>query len=643
VGDIVFPRISKSKKKSGTYEYLVISESFHVKGKGSTTRNIATLGNIKKFTQKNIESLIDGLIRLFKIEKYGLSDQVQILESLEHGSIIFWQKIWNKFGMSKEIKKLIKRKNKKVKIDAEKYIEMMVINRCITPLSKLGTTRWMEHTCYKAMKGYHDLNCDVEYFYRSMDYLLSIKDELEFALYEKMKTLFSINVKLTFYDITSSFFYTNICPIGKKGYSRDKRPDKEQIVIGVVTSFEGYPIKHFVFEGNTKDDTTVIEVVKKLNEEYNIEETVFVGDRGMITKLNLSTIEEQGFDYIMGVKFRQNEICEMLFDESEFKNGNYQNYKKLKIQENNIAIKDFLCWKTNKILSENNIKICDETFECFKKFIFSLNNKEQFEPKRMRKIISDLVTDSKIRGRIFRLIKKYDGQYEKELRTVICLNEERKKISKIKRELKNSGLSESLSEIFSKVKPDDEIIKIEKDIDKIFEGSNRRYKKFFIINRNEKKKAVGYNLDENAVKEDEKFDGIFVLTTNRHDFKAEKIVDSYKNLKEVEMLFDDLKHFVDIRPIRHWLEIRVRSHVFLCMLALLLKRTLEINYIKGKSTMHPLEEISKCKLVKYRVKFSEREERFQTFPKVTQIAKAQKELFNLVGIKNPMSLENYIW
>jgi hypothetical protein len=47
---LMFPRISKTNKKSGTYEYLVISESIRVKGKGSTTRNIANLGNIKRFS-----------------------------------------------------------------------------------------------------------------------------------------------------------------------------------------------------------------------------------------------------------------------------------------------------------------------------------------------------------------------------------------------------------------------------------------------------------------------------------------------------------------------------------------------------------------------------------------------------------------
>ena len=90
------------------------------------------------------------------------------------------------------------------------------------------------------------------------------------------------------------------------------------------------------------------------------------------------------------------------------------------------------------------------------------------------------------------------------------------------------------------------------------------------------------------------------------------------------MLFDDLKHFVDIRPIRHWLEVRVRAHVFQCVLALLLKRIFEINYMSGKAIMQFLEEISKSKLLKYEFKFSEKEDRRQAFPKITHTTPAQK-------------------
>ena len=145
------------------------------------------------------------------------------------------------------------------------------------------------------------------------------------------------------------------------------------------------------------------------------------------------------------------------------------------------------------------------------------------------------------------------------------------------------------------------------------------------------------------VEQEKKLDGVFVLLTTREDLPISKVVDSYKNLKEVEMLFDDLKHFVDIRPIRHWLGKRVRAHVFLCILALLLKRLLEINYLHGKSTMEPLEELSKSKLIKYRVRFSEREERTQIIPKVTMTTPIQMKYFNMVGIRNPMSLERFVW
>ena len=146
----MFPRISKSTKNGRTYEYLVISESIHVRGKGSTTRNVANLGNIKRFSNQDITNLIDGFIMIFKLENYCLSEDVEISESLEHVSIIFWQKLWDELELSKIIKSQMRMKDKKVKLEVEKYIETMVINRCVDPLSKLGVTRWIERKIGRA-------------------------------------------------------------------------------------------------------------------------------------------------------------------------------------------------------------------------------------------------------------------------------------------------------------------------------------------------------------------------------------------------------------------------------------------------------------------------------------------------------------
>ena len=75
----MFPRIKTVKgDKEQAYEYLVISESEWQKGKGSVIKDVAKLGNVKKFSKHNIEQLISGLIRLFDIEKFGLSGDVEI-------------------------------------------------------------------------------------------------------------------------------------------------------------------------------------------------------------------------------------------------------------------------------------------------------------------------------------------------------------------------------------------------------------------------------------------------------------------------------------------------------------------------------------------------------------------------------------
>lgn len=640
----MFPRIVTVRRKDKTYQYLVISESVRIKGKGSTTRNVANLGNIERFQGNNVTSLIDGLIRLFQVDQYALTEDVEILESLEHGNILLWQKLWDDLGLSEILARAIQRQEKQVTLDVEKYIQIMVVNRCVEPLSKLGATRWVETTCYKMMKGYVDLSLDVNHFYRSMDYLLRVKDEVELAIFRRLQNLFSINVKLTFYDITSSFFYSDSCPISENGYSRDSRPDLEQIVIGVVTSYEGYPIKHYVFAGNTKDETTVAQVVNELKADYSIEETTFVGDRGMITRLNLDRIAEEGFDYIMGVKQRQDEICRLMLADMDWAEGKEELHQGLKIQEQRIEIKAFLLRKTHALLTGSGLNPSAKALARLNEKILALTNEDTPEYTNYKPYLEPLAGkgNGKLCQKVFRLIKKYQGRYEDSLRYIVCRNDERKKTAEKKREEMLTKLSEELNK-WTQTK-DQDLAHIERGLNKIFEGYKGKYKKFFDIDRDEKSgQAIGYHINQETITQEKKWDGVFVLLTSREDLPAQKIVDSYKDLKEVEMLFDDLKHFVDIRPIRHWLDQRVRAHVFLCILALLLKRVFEINYLGGKATTEPLEALAKSKLVKYKVKFSKREERSQVIPKITTTTPIQKKYFKLVGIKNPMSLERFVW
>jgi transposase len=333
-------------------------------------------------------------------------------------------------------------------------------------------------------------------------------------------------------------------------------------------------------------------------------------------------------------------LCEQVLEED------YEIYKGLKIRERRVTVKEFLIWKCQKIIREQKPDLADEKFYLLQKEILSLSNKSKAESGNYKRIVESIIKgiDTKLYNKLFRGIKKYQGRYEGEMRYIICLNEERKAGSQNKRQVYISKLSKELDKVFSENARYKEDRDIDKAINKIFEGYKIKFKKYFTIARDTKsKKATGYSLNQQKIEQEKKFDGIFVLLSSRYDLKPGQVVDSYKNLKEVEMLFDDLKNFVDIRPIRHWLQVRVRAHVFICVLALLLKRILEIHYMKSKCTIEPLEEISKSKLIKYKVKFSKREDRSQTFPKVTNTTPMQKKYFNMIGIRNPMSLEKFIW
>lgn len=638
----MFPRIIDHKRKDKNYKYLVISKSIRKNGK-STTKDIANLGNIENFTDKDIENIIDGLIKIFKLEKYALSDEVEIFETLEYGNIILWQKLWNRFDLSKSIRTLIACKSSYVEIEAEKYIEMMVVNRCIKPESKLGIVRWLETTCYKEMKDYSDLMPDVNYFYRSMDYLLAIKEDLESEIFDKLRNLFSINVKMTFYDITSTFVYGDgNCDIAEYGYSRDKRRDCEQVIIGVVTSYEGYPIKHYVFQGDTADNTTVQEVVKDLQSKFHIQDTIFVGDRGMITKLNLKDIENKGFSYIMGVKFRQDAICQMLLEQNQFSWDSAEVYdENLKILEKRVAIKDFISWKIREILTANEIEFSDSSIQLLQDKINALKDTDVIKYKGFKPLIFSISSkiDVKISKKIFALIKKYQKEYEKEHRFIFCLNSENKTIQETRRMDYISKFYKELDQINDKNDMD-------KSIRKIFEGYYAKYKKFFDFQKDDAtEKIVGYSLNQERIEYEKRFDGLFVLLTDQEQSQlpTQKVVESYKNLKEVESFHDDLKNFVDVRPIRHWLEKRVRAHVFICVLALLLKRTFELDCLKNKSVTEPLFEIEKVKLVKYKIKFCQRDDRQKFISKVTTVNPTQMKYFKKAGIKTPMKLDNFRW
>ncbi len=152
-------------------------------------------------------------------------------------------------------------------------------------------------------------------WYRTLDQLLLNKDSVEVALYERLRTLFDFQADLVFYDVTSTYFEGHgPQTLAKHGYSRDGKPRNVQVVVGVVM-VAGWLIAHHVWAGNTRDSTTVKEVIQDLAQRFRFRRLVFVGDRGMVTESNLAMLREnEDHGFLVGMTRRQNPEAEVLID-----------------------------------------------------------------------------------------------------------------------------------------------------------------------------------------------------------------------------------------------------------------------------------------------------------------------------------------
>ena len=156
----------------------------------------------------------------------------------------------------------------------------MVANRCLAPSSKLSITEWIEKDVF--INGLSTL--DVQVLYRAMDFLLTHQAAIEQEVYWAVADLLNLEVDLILFDTTSTYFETEIeSALKKHGYSKDKRGDLPQVVIGLAVTRDGIPVKHWVFPGNTMDMST-IEQVKNDLVAWHLSRVILVHDEGIDRK-----------------------------------------------------------------------------------------------------------------------------------------------------------------------------------------------------------------------------------------------------------------------------------------------------------------------------------------------------------------------
>lgn len=193
--------------------------------------------------------------------------------------------------------------------------EAMTLNRLIFPLSEHAMPDWIRRTALADIVGEDFSALNEDALYRNLDTLYPNREQIEKELAEREKTLFNLDDTLYLYDLTSSYFegQAKRNPQAKRGYSRDKRPDCKQVVVGLILDRDGFPKAHEIFDGNVQDRATVDAMLTLLERRSGKRpgSTVIV-DRGMAYEENLKQIRERGHHYI--VAGRQPERNEWLDD-----------------------------------------------------------------------------------------------------------------------------------------------------------------------------------------------------------------------------------------------------------------------------------------------------------------------------------------
>ena len=477
-------------KKSGKYQYLQIVENRKEKGK-VRQRVLATIGRMDRLQEKNrVEALIHSLSRFSEQAMLILTGKSDVTaNAVRIGPPMIFERLWCETGIQAAINKALA--GRKFEFDVERAVFLTVLHRLMVSGSDRFCEKWQRDY---GITGVESL--ELHHLYRAMGFLggqladqsdatvyspRCVKDQIEEEMFISRRNLFS-ELEMVFFDTTSIYFEGGGgATLGKRGFSKDHRPDLKQMVVGVVIDDIGRPICCEMWPGNTTDVKTLLPVVKRMSKRFGIRQFCVVCDRGMISKDTLQKLDRDKVPYILGVRMRNvKEVKSTVLS----RGGRYR-----EVHPEGDKAKDPSPLKVKQVLHND------------RRYIVCLNSRQARKDAADREAII--------------------GSLQKELK------------KGVKSLVGNKGFKRYL---------------------KMDTGSAR--------------------IDFDKIKQEARFDGKWVLTTNT-DLSPERVALKYKELWQVERVFRDIKSLVDTRPIFHQCDENIRGHVFCSFLALILRKELE--------------------------------------------------------------------
>src|SRR5262249_19636066 len=181
----------------------------------------------------------------------------------------------------------------------------MTLNRLIHPDSEHARPRWIRSTALAEILGVDFTTLADDPLDRNLDRLHPHRAASERGLGEGERRFFQLDPTVYRYDLTSTYFEGQAAqnPKAKRGYSRDHRPDCQQVVVGLVIGREGFPLAHEIFAGNTQDRKTLGRMLELLKDRVGLPQgSTVVVDRGMAYPENLQEIRDRKLHYVVAAR-----------------------------------------------------------------------------------------------------------------------------------------------------------------------------------------------------------------------------------------------------------------------------------------------------------------------------------------------------
>jgi transposase len=548
-------------------EYIRVVEAYREDGKAKQ-RTIADLGrkDLLLAVLPQLQRVLQGGPKL----RDEPDDDIAVLDAATWGPVLAVRTLFEELGLWKILDDLGDQDRDKVPFADRAFV--LVANRLVRPSSEHALARWLEtdFVCDRLgrrfvpqWKAWNRVRVDFQQlhaWYRTLDRLERAKNTIEVSLYQRLRDLFAIKPDLIFYDITSTYFEgAGPDEVAKHGHSRDQKRRNVQVIIGVVM-VAGWPITHHVWEGNRRDSTTVMEVLRDLKERFDFQRVVFVGDRGMVSEDNLNEVIEQGQGYLVGVRRRQNpELSGWL--------------EKLK---------------------ETRWIDCP----------VGITASEQEAPPRTR---VQEVSSGERGQRVFVIDSDERRDYEQRMRGR-SMEKTRLLLEKLQRRVADGKLKkpEAIGAAAARA---------------MGRHHGDRYYRWQLTNG-------AFTFEEHPVRlrREEQLEGKYVLITSEKEFTPKEAVQQYKELMELERGFRSLKDVLAMRPIYHRVEPRVKAHIFVAALALLVQRLLERRLSRAKialSAEEAMQALETIRVVKFHLEGQPPRQGVSTgSPRARQVLKA---------------------